>query len=184
MVVLNTFINALCGNDILSFLYRYFFNVTQSSINSVLFICLGNICRSPSAHGVFRHMIKSERLDIKVDSAGTAAYHKGVGPDPRSQKAANKRGYEFSDLKSRKVQVHDFHDFDLILAMDESNLRDLQETCPEQHKHKLQLMMDFALEHSDQKEVPDPYYGGAAGFEYVLDLIEDASKGLLKKITS
>ena len=129
-------------------------------------------------------MVKSEGLDVRVDSAGTAAYHNGVNPDTRSQKAADKRGYKFSDLKSRKVQEQDFQTFDLIIAMDESNLRDLQEICPEEHKHKLKLMMDFAVKHTDQKEVPDPYYGGAAGFEYVLDLIEDASSGLLKKIAS
>lgn len=157
--------------------------MSQDSINSVLFVCLGNICRSPSAHGVFRDQAKQAGLELKIDSAGTAAYHKGVSPDPRSQKAAANRGYQFADLKARKVTEQDFVEFDLILAMDLENHADLLAVCPNEYQHKVKLMLEFAEQHKDMEEVPDPYYGGAAGFEYVLDLIEDASQGLLKHIT-
>ena len=157
--------------------------MTESSINSVLFVCLGNICRSPSAHGVFRHMLKTAGEGVKVDSAGTAASHRGGSPDKRSLKVAKARGYEFSDLRARKVTDQDFEQFDLVLAMDNENLQDLQAICPPEHQAKVKLFMHYAQKHQDQSEVPDPYYGGAAGFEYVLDLIEDASSGLLASIT-
>lgn len=150
---------------------------------SVLFICLGNICRSPTAHGVFQHLVNQQGLAgvVDVDSAGTAAFHVGAKPDHRSMKVASERGYDLSRLRARKVQADDFHQYDYILAMDNNNLRDLQKIMPDNPKAKLQLF----LEHSDQQrftEVPDPYYGGARGFDLVLDLVENASHGLLDEI--
>ncbi|GAB2992641.1 low molecular weight protein-tyrosine-phosphatase [Psychrosphaera aestuarii] len=156
--------------------------MTLSSINSVLFVCLGNICRSPSAHAVFRHKSEAAGLDLKIDSAGTAAYHQGAKPDGRSQKVGESRGYNFSGISARKVVQSDFENFDIILAMDDSNFSDLISACPEHHHHKIRLMTEFSQAYADQSEVPDPYYGGAAGFEFVLDLIEDASDGLLNQI--
>lgn len=155
---------------------------SNSNVFSVLFVCLGNICRSPSAHAVFLQKAKQANINVHVDSAGTAAYHVGAKPDQRSTLAGEKRGYDFGNLNARKVSDSDFVDFDLILAMDSSNLNDLLERCPDEHKHKVKLMMSFAQVHLDQLEVPDPYYGGAAGFEYVLDLIEDASDGIIGHI--
>ncbi|RDE24776.1 low molecular weight phosphotyrosine protein phosphatase [Motiliproteus coralliicola] len=150
---------------------------------SVLFVCLGNICRSPTAHGVFQHLVSQQGLSgiVEVDSAGTAAFHVGAKPDHRSIKVASERGYDLKRLRARKVQSEDFHRYDYILAMDNENLRNLQEIMPDNPKARLQLF----LEHSEQQrfsEVPDPYYGGARGFDLVLDLIEDASGGLLREI--
>ena len=156
--------------------------MTLASINSVLFVCLGNICRSPSAHAVFRHKSKNAGFDITVDSAGTAAYHQGARPDSRSQKVGENRGYDFAEISARKVEQHDFEKFDLILAMDNANFSDLIERCPEEYQPKVRLMTEFCQTYADESEVPDPYYGGAAGFEFVLDLIEDASDGLLHQI--
>ena len=148
---------------------------------AILFVCLGNICRSPTAEGVFRQKAKSVGLDLKIDSAGTAGYHHGAPPDKRSRQVANARGYDLSRLKCRKVTEEDFVTFDLILGMDEANMRDLKRKCPEEHHSKLQLFLDYA--EADFDEVPDPYYGGKRGFELVLDLLEDASDGLLKHLT-
>jgi protein-tyrosine phosphatase len=147
---------------------------------SVLFVCLGNICRSPTAEGVFAHKAKSLGLDFKIDSAGTAGYHHGAAPDKRSQDVAKARGYNLSRLKCRKVSEQDFLDFDYIIAMDEANVRDLKRKCPEEYQYKIHLFLDFA--NSEFDEVPDPYYGGKRGFELVLDLIEDASDGLLQRL--
>lgn len=155
---------------------------SYSHTASVLFVCLGNICRSPSAHAVFRAKVKQHHLAIDVDSAGTAAYHVGAKPDQRSQQAGEARGYDFKGLTARRVSERDFEQFDLVLAMDKSNYNDLIDRCPEKYQHKVKLMMEFAQHHLDQDEVPDPYYGGAAGFEYVLDLIEDASDGIIMNI--
>lgn len=148
---------------------------------AVLFVCLGNICRSPTAEGVFAHKAKNLGLDLKVDSAGTAGYHDGAAPDKRSQEIASTRGYNLSKLKCRKVTEQDFIDYDYILGMDEANVRDLKRKCPEEFQHKIQLFLDYA--ESEFDEVPDPYYGGKRAFELVLDLIEDASDGLLKRLT-
>nr|WP_297347399.1 low molecular weight protein-tyrosine-phosphatase [uncultured Glaciecola sp.] len=148
---------------------------------AILFVCLGNICRSPTAEGVFRLKAKSAGLDFKIDSAGTAGYHHGARPDKRSQEVANARGYDLSRLKCRKVTEEDFVTFDLILGMDEANMRDLKRKCPEEYHSKLHLFLDYA--EADFDEVPDPYYGGKRGFELVLDLLEDASDGLLKHLT-
>jgi protein-tyrosine phosphatase len=149
----------------------------------VLFVCLGNICRSPTAHGVFAKMVDDEGFGgaIVVDSAGTHAYHIGERPDPRAQKAASKRAIDLSALRARRVVPEDFEEFDYLVAMDRSNLEHLQSMCPPAAQHKLHLFLSFAPE-LNLDEVPDPYYGGPAGFERVIDLIEDASRGLIAHI--
>ncbi|WP_054113984.1 low molecular weight protein-tyrosine-phosphatase [Marinagarivorans algicola] len=145
----------------------------------VLFVCLGNICRSPTAHGVFEQLIARRALGLRivVDSAGTANWHSGKAPDSRSIQAAHKRGYALNHLRARQVIVQDFDEFDVILAMDNSNLEDLRELCPSHFTGHLGLFLDFAKDR--ETEVPDPYHGGEEGFERVLDLVEDASEGLL-----
>ena len=144
---------------------------------------MGNICRSPTAEGVFSAFLSKLNLAdvIEVDSAGTHAYHLGDAPDLRAQKAARDRGVELKDLRARKVNAKDFEAFDHILAMDEENLFILTELCPEEHQHKLRLFLEYApnLPH---REVPDPYYGGAYGFERVLDLVEAASEGFIETL--
>ena len=154
-----------------------------SNINSILFICMGNICRSPTAEAVFRTKAEQLGIQLTIDSAGTLGAHAREKPDPRAQKAGTARGYSFKGIKARKVTEKDFAKFDLILAMDEDNVRDLNKVAPAEYKDKIQRFLNYA-EHYDDTEVPDPYYGGAQGFQYVLDLVEDASDGLLKKITS
>ncbi|WP_143872369.1 low molecular weight protein-tyrosine-phosphatase [Catenovulum sediminis] len=149
---------------------------------SILFVCLGNICRSPTAHAVFRQLANTKRPDLKIDSAGTAGYHKGAKPDTRARAAGEQRGYNFKGLAARPVVENDFQIFDLILAMDESNYQDLMAACPSEFQYKIKMFLDFAEQHKDVNEVPDPYYGGNKGFEYVLDLVEDASHGLLKRL--
>lgn len=148
----------------------------------ILFVCLGNICRSPAAEGVMKKV--TEGLPVEVDSAGTAGYHIGDLPDSRMRSHARKRGY---DLTSRARQFDpsvDFDRFDMIIAMDRSNLRDLQSMDRlKKYQHKLSLMTDYALT-LKTNEVPDPYYGGPEGFEHVLDILEDACKGLLKHLQS
>ncbi len=150
---------------------------------SVLFVCMGNICRSPTAHGVFRHKVRAEGLEarIAVDSAGTHNYHPGDPPDARSQAHAEKRGYVLSDLRARQITTDDFDLHDLILVMDWDNLALVQEICPPQHQRKLRRLTEFCLL-SDSPVVPDPYYGGSLGFEQVLDLVEDACNGLLRHV--
>lgn len=146
----------------------------------VLFVCMGNICRSPTAEGVFNTFIASRNLAhaFDVDSAGTHAYHVGDAPDLRAQKAARDRGVELRHIRARKVKSADFEAFDYILAMDEENYAILTEACPVDHKHKIRLFLEYAP-HLQQNEVPDPYYGGAYGFERVLDLVEAASAGFV-----
>ncbi|AEG00290.1 low molecular weight protein-tyrosine-phosphatase [Methylomonas methanica] len=146
----------------------------------VLFVCMGNICRSPTAEGVFNAYIASRNMAhaFDVDSAGTHAYHVGDAPDLRAQKAARDRGVELRHLRARKVKSTDFEAFDHILAMDEENYAILTEACPADHKHKIRLFLEYAP-HLQQNEVPDPYYGGAYGFEKVLDLVEAASEGFI-----
>ncbi|AJC21860.1 low molecular weight protein-tyrosine-phosphatase [Pandoraea pulmonicola] len=150
---------------------------------SVLFICMGNICRSPSADGIFRHRLAEAGLSdlIEVDSAGTHGYHLGHAPDVRTQAAAKRRGYDLSALVARRVDADDFERFDWIVAMDEANVAELMARCPAGQRHKIVRLMDFATRH-DATEVPDPYYGGEQGFETVLDYIEDGLDGLLERL--
>ncbi|MDO9142499.1 MAG: low molecular weight protein-tyrosine-phosphatase [Methylobacter sp.] len=150
---------------------------------SVLFVCLGNICRSPTAHGVFRHMLAGHGLSdaVSVDSAGTSNYHPNSPPDARSQAHAAKRGYDLSDLRARQIQAADFETFDLILVMDWDNLTQVKQTCPPRHQHKVRRLSEFSLQF-DSPVVADPYFGGVEGFERVLDLVEDASEGLLRHV--
>ncbi|BBP43924.1 low molecular weight protein-tyrosine-phosphatase [Thiosulfativibrio zosterae] len=150
---------------------------------SVIFVCLGNICRSPTAHGVFRQLVndKGWANHIEIDSAGTAAYHVGKQADARSRSVAKQRGIAMDDLRARKVDLGDIIEFDYILAMDETNYADLLEMALPEHRHKIRLFLEFAPQFN-QKEVPDPYYGGADGFNFVFDLVEAASVGLLADI--
>jgi protein-tyrosine phosphatase len=152
-------------------------------MTKVLFVCLGNICRSPTADGIFRELVAQAKLDQKiiVDSAGTSNWHPGKAPDPRTTAAARKRGYDLSVLRARQVKVQDFDEFDFILAMDEANLADLQRMKPAHFSGHLGLFLEFA-QRLDYREVPDPYYGGGEGFELVLDLVEDAAQGLLNHV--
>jgi protein-tyrosine phosphatase len=144
---------------------------------------MGNICRSPTAHGVFRQRVRQAGLgaSVLVDSAGTHNYHPGEAPDQRSQLHAAKRGYDLSDLRARQLTVDDFEKYDLLLAMDWDNLALAETLCPPAHMRKLRRMTEFCIKH-DAAVVPDPYYDGDKGFEQVLDLIEDASTGLLAHI--
>ena len=152
-----------------------------NNIKSVLFVCMGNICRSPSAEAVFRHKSQEQGLALTIDSAGTVGAHAREKPDHRAQKVGVERGYNFDGIKARKVTAQDFEDFDLILAMDSGNLEDLKDIAPVHLQHKAVLFLDFAKNH-EENEVPDPYYGGANGFRFVLDLVEDASDGLLAEL--
>ena len=150
---------------------------------SVLFICMGNICRSPTAEGVFRHLVQQEGHDnwITTDSAGTHAYHIGEQPDRRAQQIARSRGIDLSDLRGRKAIKSDFEVFDYVLAMDDDNYQILESMCPSGFEDKLSLFLDFSKDYSET-QVPDPYYGGDQGFEHVFDLVESASLGLLEDI--
>lgn len=150
---------------------------------SVIFVCLGNICRSPTAEGVFRHLVRQEELDdwISTESAGTHAYHIGEQPDRRAQQTALSRGIDLSDLRGRKATKNDFTEFDYVLAMDDDNYQILESICPAGLEDKLSLFLDFSDEYSET-QVPDPYYGGDQGFEHVFDLVESASRGLLEDI--
>jgi protein-tyrosine phosphatase len=149
----------------------------------VLFVCMGNICRSPTAHGVFRALVEKEGLSqaVEIDSAGTHAYHVGSAPDRRAQATAQERGIDISDLVARRVEPDDFDLFDFVVAMDQDNYMSLSEICPDQHVDKIYMFMDFA-DHMRTREVPDPYYGGPSGFDRVFDLVEAASEGLLQEI--
>lgn len=144
---------------------------------------MGNICRSPTAEGVFRHFVnEAGRADqIEVDSAGTHAYHVGEGPDRRAMAAAERRGISLAGIKARRVCDDDFENFDHIIAMDEDNQVRLIEQAPDEYRSKVSLFLSSAT--GDESEVPDPYYGGAAGFERVLDLVEEASRGLLETLS-
>jgi len=149
----------------------------------ILFVCLGNICRSPTAEVVFREIAAREAPDLalEIESAGTAAYHVGAPPDTRTRQAALRRGYDMSALRARVVEPQDFRRFDLILAMDRQNLDHLQQRAPVAARARIRLFLEFAPE-ADTTEVPDPYYGGANGFEEVLDLVEAAARGLLQHV--
>ena len=149
----------------------------------VLFVCMGNICRSPTAQGVFEQLVETHGLSelVLVDSAGTHAYHVGEQPDQRASQAAARRGIDMSSQRARRVSEADFDEFDLVVAMDRANYEDLGEVCPPGHESKLRLFLEFAPDVAEQ-EVPDPYYGGLGGFERVLDLVEAAAAGLLADI--
>lgn len=146
----------------------------------VLFVCMGNICRSPTAEAVFKNKIDAQGIPVFIDSAGTIGNHAGQKPDPRAISAGEKRGYDFGGLRSRKVELADYFRFNYILAMDKDNYKDLIDRKPADATAKVELMLDYA-DNFDNAEVPDPYYGGARGFEFVLDLVEDASDGFISK---
>lgn len=144
---------------------------------------MGNICRSPTAHGVFQSMLEQRGLQqaVRVDSCGTGGWHAGEPPDRRATAAARRRGYDLSKLRARQVQIHDFRRFDYVLAMDRDNLQDLQAMAPADFGGDLRLFLDYA-EDWMEREVPDPYYGGDDGFGRVLDMVEAASRGLLEAL--
>lgn len=150
---------------------------------SVLFVCMGNLCRSPTAHAVFRQRVADAGLtgSVRIDSAGTHASPHGERPDSRAQRCARQRGYALSDLRSRPVSASDFATFDLLLALDDDNLAQLRQRCPPLLQYRLRRLTEFCLR-SSSAGVPDPYYGNAQGFERVLDLIEDACDGLLAHV--
>ena len=150
---------------------------------SVLFVCMGNICRSPTAEGVFRKLALDAGLEetLRIDSAGTHAYHEGEPPDRRAQAAAERRGYDLSDLRARRVSETDFEEFDLILAMDSLNLVTLQDRAEEAAHERLKKLLDYS-KNKPGGDVPDPYYGGATGFERVLDLVEEAGAELVREL--
>jgi protein-tyrosine phosphatase len=152
-------------------------------ILKVMFVCLGNICRSPTAHGVFQRMVEQAGLtnSIYIESSGTGGWHVGKAPDPRTLSAASRRGYDFSALRAQQVTKQDFYRFDYILAMDNVNLEDLRRMAPADFSGHLGLFLDFG-NHQDYREVPDPYYGGGDGFTLVLDLVESAAEGLLTQL--
>jgi protein-tyrosine phosphatase len=149
----------------------------------VLFVCMGNICRSPTAEGVFRRKLQEKKLEDKVDvaSAGTHGYHVGEAPDQRTQRAAARRGYDLSTIRARKIAPQDIEYFDLILAMDRNSLEALHHVCPPEHYDHLGLFMDYSRNFDDD-EVPDPYYGLGQGFDLVLDMVEDATDGLVELV--
>ena len=151
----------------------------------VLFICLGNICRSPTAEGVFRKLVQDAGLDVKIniDSAGTSQYHIGVAPDARATAYAAERGYDLAQLRARQVSRNDFYKFEYILAMDELNLLDLQLLQPEDSSAIISLILDYKSDTiGSETQVPDPYFGGEQGFNHVLNLLEDASENLLSQL--
>jgi protein-tyrosine phosphatase len=151
--------------------------------SSVLFVCTGNICRSPTAEGVFRHLARERGVleRIRIDSAGTIDFHAGEAPDPRAVEHAARRGYDLSDLRARQVTYADFHQFDRILAMDRGHLRELKGEAPKGTLGRISKFLDYS-EAWQGLDVPDPYYGGPGGFEEVLDMVEEASSRLLAAI--
>ena len=157
----------------------------KAPVKKILFICSGNICRSPSAEGVLRRLLHDAGLagQVVVDSAGIEPYHVGEAPDHRAQQAALARHYDLSMLRARQIVKEDFEVFDFILAMDKSHLATLKRQCPPGKAHRLQLFMDYAPQRTEE-EVPDPYYGSARNFDYVLDLIEAAARGLIDVLKS
>ncbi len=149
---------------------------------SILFVCMGNICRSPTSEGVFRHFVQEAGLGdrIRIDSAGTHAYHTNEPADRRASAAAERRGYSLTDMRARRVSEEDFNEFDFIIAMDQLNHATLVDQADSEHHDKIHLFLEYASGPED--DVPDPYYGGAKGFERVLDLVEEASRGLLETL--
>ncbi|MFT5574018.1 MAG: protein-tyrosine phosphatase [Cryomorphaceae bacterium] len=152
----------------------------------VLFVCMGNICRSPTAHGVMHDKVLKRGLQsqIEVDSAGTHAYHEGEMSDPRSRAMAEQRGIDMDFIRARKISIVDYDQFDYILAMDQDNLDLIEHYAPDKHFAKIALFLDFALASgsTDQEVVPDPYYGGGSGFEMVYDLVDKGCDALIENI--
>jgi protein-tyrosine phosphatase len=152
---------------------------------SICFVCLGNICRSPTAEGVMRHLVGEAKLAerILIDSAGTGDWHIGQPPDERAQFAASRRGYELAALRGRQIAATDFERFDLLIAMDDKNVAALREVCPAEQRDKIRLLMEFVPATDGRwdgaREIADPYFGGAEGFEQVLDQCEAACRGLI-----
>jgi protein-tyrosine phosphatase len=144
-------------------------------MTKILFVCTGNICRSPTAEGILRHLAAEMRMAVHVESAGTGDWHVGQPPDRRAQHHARSRGYDLSAQRARQVHVRDFEAFDLIVAMDRGHLRELERHCPPEHRGKLRMLIDG-------RDVPDPYFGGAEGFERVLDMVEAACRDLLHEL--
>ncbi len=146
---------------------------------------MGNICRSPTAEGVFRRMVEARGLNnyLHIDSAGTHGYHTGCSPDPRSASTAAKRGYDLSSIRSRRVEGKDFQEFDYLIVMDQENFAYLKALCPSEARAETRLLMEFSKKFTE-REVPDPYYGGTRGFERVLEMVEDASEGFLEYLLS
>lgn len=157
-------------------------NARPAPVGSILVVCMGNICRSPTAEAVFRHRAEGLGLDLQIDSAGTIAYHAGEGPDPRSRAAGEARGYDFCGIVARQIRKVDLERFDLVLAADQQNLADIQRLATGGVHAHVGLILDSLGQGS--REVPDPYYGGARGFEQVLDLIEAAADGWLSALRS
>ncbi|SJN57085.1 low molecular weight protein-tyrosine-phosphatase [Vibrio ruber] len=147
---------------------------------SILVVCMGNICRSPTGEAVLKAKAAQMGIAVDVDSAGTIAYHQGNPPDARARIAGEKRGYDFTGMAARPVTSDDFACFDMILAADRDNLADLQDRCPAQYQHKLSLFLSHGQ--SAAEEIPDPYYGGDDGFERVLDLLEESAEAVLRKL--
>jgi len=158
-------------------------DVPSGMKTKILFVCMGNICRSPTAQGVFQSLVKAGNLQefVVCDSAGTHDFHVGEAPDQRAVNAATKRGYDLTETRARKIQLPDFSEYDYILAMDWENLALLQRMCPRGLQHKLQLLMRFATEF-EAATINDPYHGGPQGFEQALDYIEDACNGLMEVV--
>ena len=150
----------------------------------VMFVCMGNICRSPTAHAVMQHLLEQRGLSDQfvIESSGTHAYHVGESPDKRSQQTAMARGIDMSNLTAQKIAITDYDEFDWILAMDQENLALIEYYAPENPTAKWCLLMDFAKNFPDQSIVPDPYYGGEQGFEAVFDMVEDACQGFLEEV--
>ena len=150
---------------------------------SVLMVCTANICRSPTAHGLLRHLLELKGLNdlFAVDSAGTHIFQKGLSPDVRAQQVAKQHGIDLSDLRSRNIRPKDFSKYDHILAMDNENFQSLQEKCPEEYVHKISMVMEFSSQ-TDVLEVPDPYFGNISGFERVFSMLEDAINGVAEHI--
>lgn len=159
--------------------------MATSSRYSILFVCMGNICRSPTAEGVFRRLVaeRAPTLGIEIDSAGTHDYHEGDPPDRRAIAAAARRGIDIRNQRARMVEEADFERFDLLVAMDRLNREVLLDRSPAMYRERVRLFLEFAPA-IDEEDVPDPYYGGPVGFEHVLDLAEEASKGLLDEVMS
>jgi protein-tyrosine phosphatase len=161
--------------------------MTNEKKFSILFVCMGNICRSPSAEFVFAQRVEAHSWvnQLEWDSAGTHGYHVGGQADPRTIQAAQKRGVDLTPHRARQLKVEDFQAYDLLIAMDKANLSKMKALCPAEYQHKLSLMMDWASETSlgrEHQEVPDPYYDGKDAFDLVLDLVESASDGLIAKL--